>query len=122
MFATHRKLEPTANPDGSLTVHATVNCTLADLARATGLRVEDAAFALNECGLLGRRKLVDALPRDVERSGSTLHEDAAGEAEIDGRTTDTQEECIVISREMVEAVAHERIVKPMCMDLAHVLL
>ena len=105
MFATHRRLEPAPNPDGSLTVHATVHCTLADIARATNLRVEDAAFALNECGLLVRR---------IRQNGP---EDA--EPEPEARAA---EESLAITREMVEAVAKERDVKRMCMDLAHVLL
>lgn len=81
-------------PDGSAAVHAVVRCTLADLARATNLRVEDAAFALNECGLLVRRE---------------------GEGEDDAMT-------VAISREMVEAVAKERNVKRMCIDFTKVLL
>jgi hypothetical protein len=84
--------ETVAAPDGSAAVHAVVRCTLADLARMTNLRVEDAAFALNECGLLIRR-----------------------EGEGDAMT-------IAISREMVEAVARERNVKRMCIDFTKVLL
>jgi len=87
-------------PDGSAAVHAVVRCTLADLARATNLRVEDAAFALNECGLLVRR--------DGEGEGES-------EGEGDAMT-------IAISREMVEAVAKERNVKRMCIDFTKVLL
>jgi hypothetical protein len=78
--------------DGSAAVHVIVRCTLADLARATNLRVEDAAFALNECGLLVRREGEDS---------TTM---------------------IAISREMVEAVARERNVKRMCIDFTKVLL
>ena len=54
MWTSLRSVETTANPDGSATTHVVVRCTLADIARATNLRVEDAAFALNECGLLVR--------------------------------------------------------------------
>jgi histone acetyltransferase MYST1 len=93
LFTTLRTIETTPNPDGSATSHAVVRCTLKDIARATNLRVEDAAFALNECGLLTKRR---------------SNGDHAGE--------------IVISREMVEAVGKERAVKVTCMDLAHVLL
>jgi hypothetical protein len=53
--ATHalqRTFETRSNVDGSATTHATVRCSLAEIARATNLRVEDAAFAMNECGLL----------------------------------------------------------------------
>jgi hypothetical protein len=95
-FATHVQLdksyETLAAPDGSAAVHAVVRCSLEDLARATNLRIEDAAFALNECGLLVRR-----------------------EGEGDEMT-------IAISREMVEAVAQERNVKRMCIDFTKVLL
>ena len=87
-----RTYETVSALDGSAAVHVVVRCTLADLARATNLRVEDAAFALNECGLLLRR-------------------DGEGDA-----TT------IAISREMVEAVAQERNVKRMCIDFTKVLL
>ncbi|KAI0962849.1 hypothetical protein AcW1_000102 [Taiwanofungus camphoratus] len=96
MFTVLRTVETTSNLDGSATAHVVVRCTLVDIARATNLRVEDAAFALNECGLLMRRKRADG----------------AGPAD----------EMVVVSREMVEAVARERGVKKMCMDLAHVLL
>ncbi|KAH9992121.1 acyl-CoA N-acyltransferase [Russula vinacea] len=78
--------------DGSAAVHTVVHCMLADLARATNLRVEDAAFALNGCGLLVRR-----------------------EGEGDTMTT-------AISQEMVEAVARDRNVKRMCIDFTKVLL
>lgn len=87
-----RTYETVPAPDGSAAVHTVVHCTLADLARATNLRVEDAAFALNECGLLVRR----------EGEGETM--------------------TIAISREMVEAVGQERNVKRMCIDFTKVLL
>jgi histone acetyltransferase HTATIP/histone acetyltransferase MYST1 len=87
-----RTYETVPAPDGSAAVHVVVRCTLADLACATNLRVEDAAFALNECGLLVRR-----------------------EGDGGGMT-------IAISREMVEAIAQERNVKRMCIDFTKVLL
>ncbi len=87
-----RTYETVPAPDGSAAVHTMVRCTLSDLARATNLRVEDAAFALNECGLLVRR-----------------------EGEGDAMT-------IAITREMVETVARERNVKRMCIDFTKVLL
>ncbi|KAH9949487.1 acyl-CoA N-acyltransferase [Amylocystis lapponica] len=95
IFTAFRTVETTPNADGSATAHVVVRCTLADIARATNLRVDDAAFALNECGLLVHRQ----------------------------RTNGTgQEDLVMVSRAMVEAVAKERRVKRMCMDLAHVLL
>ena len=96
-------MQTAANPDGSATTHVVVQCPLQDLARSTGLRVEDAAFALAECGLL-RRKVV----RRADRGSP--------EEQVE------EEEYIVISREMLEAVAKERNVKRMCMELKHVLL
>lgn len=89
-----RRIETVSNPDGSATSHVVVQCTLAEIARATNLRVEDAAFALNECGLLAH-------------------------VQMDGEGT---RERIGITREMVEGVVKERRVKEMCMSLAHVLL
>ena len=96
MFTSLRTVETTPNPDGSATAHVVIRCTLSDIARATNLRVEDAAFALNECGLLIRRQ----------------------EADGPGGTEDV----VAVSREMVETVAKQRNVKKMCMSLAHVLL
>jgi hypothetical protein len=87
-----RTVQETANKDGSATSHVVVQCTLADLARATNLRLDDAAFALNECGLLERQ---------------------VGQ---DGKET------VAITREMVDRVGAERKVKRMYMDLSHVLL
>ncbi|TDL28905.1 acyl-CoA N-acyltransferase [Rickenella mellea] len=86
-----RTARTTLNPDGSATTHLVVKCTLADISKATFLREDDVAFALNECGLLTRR------------------------ARLDGK--DGTEDVIAISREMVEAVATERKVKPTCIDL-----
>ncbi|PCH33078.1 acyl-CoA N-acyltransferase [Wolfiporia cocos MD-104 SS10] len=96
VFTSLRTVETTPNTDGSATAHVVVRCTLKDIARATNLRIEDAAFALNECGLLIRRQKTD---------GSRGADDT-----------------ITVSREMVETVARERNVKRMCMSLAHVLL
>ncbi|KAI8983259.1 acyl-CoA N-acyltransferase [Trametes punicea] len=110
MWTTLRALETTAHTDGSATTHVVVRCTLADIARATNLRVEDAAFALNECGLLIRRRK----ERPAADGGA---ETGAGEQ---GRGE--EEDVVVVTREMVEAVAKEREVKRMCLDLNHVLL
>ena len=110
MFSTLRTIETEANQDGSATSHVLVRCTLSDIAQATGLRVEDAAFAMNECGMLERRQRVSPTP------------DNRNKGKDESADPDDQEEYIVISREMVEAIAKERNVKKMCMDLAHVLL
>ncbi len=52
MFSVNREFETIQREDGAAEVHVSVQCTLTDIARATNLRVEDAAFALNECGLV----------------------------------------------------------------------
>ncbi|KAI0344184.1 acyl-CoA N-acyltransferase [Trametopsis cervina] len=109
MFSALRTIETTANPDGSATSHVIVRCTLSDIAQSTGLRVEDAAFALSESGILQRRRRINA--------------DTANRRNRDkDADQDDQEEYIVISREMVETIAKDRNVKKMCIDLAHVLL
>ena len=96
LFKSLRTFTTTQNPDGSATTHVAVKCTLADLARATNLRVEDAAFAMNECGLLRMR----------------------GKASCEAGVS----EMIVVTREMIEQVAKERGVKKACLILPHVLL
>jgi len=96
LFKSLRTFTTAQNPDGSATTHVIVRCALADLARATNLRVEDAAFAMNECGLLRMRGK-------------------------NGRNCDVPD-MIVVTREMVEQVARERGVKKACLILHHVLL
>ncbi len=54
-FTTQRTLETVQRDDGGAETHVEVRCTLAEIARATNLRIDDAAFALSECGLLARR-------------------------------------------------------------------
>ncbi|TFK38680.1 acyl-CoA N-acyltransferase [Crucibulum laeve] len=93
LFTTHRVFDSIHRPDGGAETHVTARCTLADIAHATNLRVEDAAFALNECGMLMKRL-----------------------AETDG------EDVVLLTRERVEQVAKERNVKRPCMDLSRVLL
>ncbi|OJT12859.1 Histone acetyltransferase KAT8 [Trametes pubescens] len=114
MWASLRALETTAHADGSATTHVVVRCTLADVARATNLRVEDAAFALNECGLLVRRRADDSPAPAKATNGE--------HGEADGEGAGGVGVVIAVTREMVEAVAKQRDVKRMCMDLAHVLL
>jgi histone acetyltransferase HTATIP/histone acetyltransferase MYST1 len=72
---------------------------LADIARVTNLRPEDAAFALNEVGLLTKR---------LKSEGDGDEEGEDGE--------------IIITRVMVERVAAERKIKRMVLDLNCVLL
>lgn len=106
LFGPLRRVETRTNADGSATSHVVVRCTLADIARATNLRIEDAAFALSECGLL----------QCVQTLNST-------ETETTARSADGGRALVVaVTREMVEGVARERKVKEMCLSLAHVLL
>lgn len=116
-----REYETCRNPNGSVTINVVVRCTLADIARATNLRVEDAAFALHEVGLLARR---------VQDEGSK-EEDDPTEDEDDAMSQDEyrsakgkrkENDVIVVSREMVEKVALDRKVKVPCMDMSRVLL
>jgi hypothetical protein len=78
MFTISRVFETVQREDGSMEVHVGVQCTLEDIARATNLRIEDAAFTLNECGLLMQRF-----------------------------SQDGEDETIIITRELVEKVAGE---------------
>ncbi|KAL0945614.1 hypothetical protein HGRIS_014769 [Hohenbuehelia grisea] len=95
LFTSMRTIEMVGNPDGSASAHVYAKCTLADIARATNMRVEDAAFSMHECGLL----------QHVRREGG-----------------DEGREVIILTREMVESVARERKVKRMMMELDWVLL
>jgi len=70
---------------------------LEDIAKSTNLRIDDAAFALNECGLLMRRLSLST--EDEERV-----------------------DVVVITRRLVEQVAKERNVKRMYLDLSSVIL
>lgn len=97
IFTTGREFETTPNEDGGADTNVRVECTLADIAAATNLRIDDAAFALNECGLLMRR----------------LSSGGEGEGE--------QRQVVVITRRLVEKVAKERNVKKMYLDLACVI-
>ncbi|KAF4584674.1 hypothetical protein EYR40_004660 [Pleurotus pulmonarius] len=106
LTTTMRTVVLKSNPDGSASAHVYVKCTLEDIARATNLRVEDAAFALNECGLLEKIR--------IERGK------AAAECEPSNGEEDV--ETIVLTREMVETVATERNMKRMMMNMRNVLL
>ncbi|KAG6902009.1 hypothetical protein C0995_005657 [Termitomyces sp. Mi166 len=100
IFTTHRPLVTEHSGDGGATTHVMVSCKLSDIARATNLRVDDAAFALNEVGLLAMR---------------ITSEEDGGE---DGDKTGT----VVLTRAMVEKVVKERNVKRPCMQMPFVRL
>lgn len=93
LFTTWRVVDIIRRDDGSAEMHVSVQCTLGDLAKATNLRVEDAAFALHECGLL-MRQFKDVKTRDH----------------------------LLISGELVEKIAAERSVKEPCLNLNHIML
>ncbi|KAG9013238.1 hypothetical protein FRB90_006108 [Tulasnella sp. 427] len=100
-FGSIRTTHTETTPTGTTRQHLNIRCTLLDIARATGLRHEDVAFAMEECGLLTRRK------KDGDEG------EGGGE----------EREIIYVSAEMVEKVARERKVKHKCiLDPAHVLL
>jgi len=97
-LASFRHFVTTANPDGSATTHVRIECTLADIAEATNIRVEDAAFALQEVGML-------------EKWGQIRKPGVAPDAE----DPNMKEDVVVLTREMVERVATERKVKKKCL-------
>ena len=99
MIGSFRGTRLVANPDGSITTHLSVKCTLADISRATSMRVEDIGFALKEAGLLERRHK----KRENRKSGGHGGDERDGEED--------EPDMFVLSREMVEKVAKERHVK-----------
>ncbi|KAJ7123929.1 acyl-CoA N-acyltransferase [Mycena filopes] len=116
-LSSFRAFEMTANANGSATVDVVLRCTLRDIARATNLRVEDAAFALNEIGLLALRLSSE----DADEVRQTLHAEqdarAAGVAAVAG--ADSAGKFVFISRAMVERVAEHRKVKVPCLKVEY---
>jgi hypothetical protein len=127
LFHKFRTFVTTANPDGSATTRILVRCTLEDLSNATNLRPEDVAFALNECGLVQRRLRVRQPSNGVPHSavGSNVNGNGTTSAESTRSSTaalmEEWDETIMITHEAIEAVARERNVKQMCMELSHVI-
>ncbi|KAF8201047.1 acyl-CoA N-acyltransferase [Mycena galopus ATCC 62051] len=109
-----RTFEITANANGSATLDVVLRCTLRDIARATNLRVEDAAFALNEIGLLALRLSSE----DAEKVWEAMQtEPNAPTGGAGSASTDAVNQFVFISRAMVERVAADRKVKVPCMDV-----
>ncbi|KAF9527076.1 acyl-CoA N-acyltransferase [Crepidotus variabilis] len=108
IFTTQRIFETKPDATGGATIHVKVGCTLADIARATNLRIDDAAFALNECGFLMRR-IVEAEAEE----GDDTDDDEKSQVDV-GRVDDM----VVITRSLVEKVAKERNIKRMYLDLS----
>ncbi|CAK5274212.1 unnamed protein product [Mycena citricolor] len=96
----------TPKEDGSATMHVVLRCTLEDLAKATNLRIDDAAFALNEVGFLAMRLSYD----DEDQ----LKQSLKAEATSDSEPTD---KFVYISKEIVDRIAAERKVKPPCLQI-----
>ncbi|PPQ76534.1 hypothetical protein CVT24_010933 [Panaeolus cyanescens] len=113
MFSTQRIFETKRQEDGSAVTHVKIECTLADISRATCMKEQDIAFALNEIGLLSRRLKAQAKVQENGDVGSETPEDLA---QI--RIEDT----FVVTRSMIEQVAKERHVKIMILDRACVLV
>ncbi|QRV95579.1 histone acetyltransferase SAS3 [Ceratobasidium sp. AG-Ba] len=126
------------------TLHRDVQCSLDDLAQATHLRPDDIALALREAGLLTKRRSTSVASRHGPQfqlnaqNSSALGADhpASGESPLVNSNHTGSEDVgtdhldskslgeleIVITRDMVEAVARERRVKPPYLDRAYVLL
>lgn len=97
-------------PNGGVEGELVIRCTLADIARATNLRPEDAALALNEIGLLAMR-LSSEDPKQLRKNL-----EAEKEAKAMGREPPVTHKFIHITRAMVEHVAEDRQVKPPCLQ------
>jgi histone acetyltransferase MYST1 len=102
----------TANENGSATVDVVLRCTLRDIARATHLRVQDAAFALNEVGLLALRLSSE----DVKEARHPLPAELGAGPEARAENIN---KFVFISRAMVERVAEDRKVKKPCMEVEY---
>ncbi|KAG9100444.1 hypothetical protein FS749_015311 [Ceratobasidium sp. UAMH 11750] len=132
------------SPASAGSLHRTVKCGLDDIAQATHLRPDDIAFALREAGLLAKRRKADEeQPQGAQlqstppnSSQAQTEPPASGSATLDNNNQIRPEVAggeplgpkpsggiqIVITRDMVEAVARERRVKPPYLDRAYVLL
>lgn len=103
LFTIGRTMKTIPREDGGAETHVEVKCTLADIARATNLRIDDAAFALSECGLLTRRI-------------TTGQKRTAEEAELGQEQSSVSEnDTILITRAFVDQVMAQRNVKMMYM-------
>ncbi|KAF8174723.1 acyl-CoA N-acyltransferase [Pholiota molesta] len=109
VFTTKRTMRTVPRPDGGAETHVELRCTLEDIATATNLRIDDAAFALSECGLLTRR-IVNQEKRAANGGGEVVEGDGQQQQQpISGSDT------ILITRELVDKVMEERNIKMMYM-------
>ncbi|KAG8746478.1 hypothetical protein FRC10_004918 [Ceratobasidium sp. 414] len=133
-----------SGPVSAGSLHRTVKCGLDDIAQATHLRPDDIAFALREAGLLTKRRTTNEEQRQGVQLQPTPPNSSRAQAELPasgGTTLDNNNQIgseetggespnpkpsgemqIVITRDMVEAVARERRVKLPYLDRAYVLL
>lgn len=88
--------------------HLSIKCTLADIARATNLRVDDCRLALKESGLLLHNTF--ATKKDVQ----------AGADSTGGSGGNVGDEVFFISKEGVEQVAEAWNVKRMMLDVKYI--
>ena len=95
VYSQKRWMRKSANPDGSVTTHAFARCTLEDMSKATGMRMEDIAFALHESGML----------KHMEAQEGTI-----GSKSV-----------VLISRTMVEDIAKRFKIKRMVLETQYVL-
>ncbi|KAJ7021058.1 acyl-CoA N-acyltransferase [Mycena alexandri] len=116
-LSSFRTFEMTANENGSATVDVVLRCTLRDIARATNLRVEDAAFAMNEIGLLALR--LSSEDPDEVRQTLQAGQDVRANGGEPAATAEGASKFVFISRAMVERVAADRKVKVPCMKVEY---
>lgn len=95
VYLQKRWMRTSANPDGSVTTHAFARCSLEDMSKATGMRMEDIAFALHQSGML----------KHMEARNGTV-----GAKSV-----------VLISRTMVEDVAKRFNIKRMVLETQYVL-
>ncbi|KAF8307754.1 hypothetical protein DL93DRAFT_2087746 [Clavulina sp. PMI_390] len=114
--------------------HLSIKCTLADIARATNLRVDDCAWAMREAGFLRRTAPLNpkipanarkksGVPGGAEPAGGEEEEkQKAHGLEAEGGEKEVEEEMYFVSREMVEEVARTWGVKRMMMDVDYIVM
>ncbi|KAF7324764.1 Histone acetyltransferase [Mycena kentingensis (nom. inval.)] len=112
-----RTYEVTGNHNGSATVNAILRCSLKEIAEATHLRVDDAAFALNEIGLLKYR-----LPKHLDDKRRNPGAPKGKKAKSIPAAADSPENIVEttflhVSAAMIQRIWEERDVKEPCLKL-----
>lgn len=101
VFHARQMVTKNVQKGASVVTGVVLKCSLTDIARATNLRIEDAAFALNEVGMLAKTLRIKA-----PKEGDPF-------AEVDS---------VVLSREIIEEIARVRKLKPPCLERQYVML